>query len=194
MNKVLFAICLIGLTALGCSTNKIQPAGRDTPLPAATTSETNSEPQTRSIYFGNLDATYKFSADVPVSWQVEYVAANDSINIYDPVITADSNLEKSVIFMRNFSANSFLTLQTVNILNRKEVEVRGHKAVRYEITKKPGVANFANQPLWRSRQHQLIDVRYANTNPSDFFVIAYNPTLADERFDEFIASIKFDND
>ncbi len=158
--------------------------------------KTPSEPQptTQLVNFFEIDQTYKFSGHISNDWQVEYVSANDSINIYDPKASGETNLDKSQIFIRNFSANSFLTLNSVDILEREDTTLGNHAAVRYEILKKPGVANFPSQPFWRNQQHKLIDVRYADTNPSDFFVIAANPNLNPKLFEEFLKSLSFNND
>lgn len=158
--------------------------------------ETKTEPESnnQTIEFSKLSSTYKFSGSIPDYWKAEYVSSIESINIYDTAKPGNSNIEKSVIFIRNFNANSFLTLQTVDILSRADANINGHAAVRYEIKNKPGVANFPNQPLWRNGQHKLIDIRYSQTNPSPFFVFAYNPDLPSAEFETFITSLKFHND
>ncbi len=146
------------------------------------------------IDFSKINPTYRFSAEVPSGWRVEYIRETDAINIYDPKRQGASNLERSEIFIRNFKANSFLTLSTVNILEREDTQIGRHQAVRYEIEKKSAVTNFAGQPAWRSLRHRLVDVRFSNENPSVFYVIAGNPESKSDILEGFISSIVFHND
>jgi len=145
-------------------------------------------------HFAQYNDDYRFSAELPKAWQIAYIPGIESINIYDPALAATSPLEQSQIFIRKFSANIFLTLNTVTILERENAEVHGHAAVRYEIEKKPGVSHFPQQPSWRNERHKLIDIRHTKKNPSTFYVIAYNPALDAPIFEEFIDSFIFDND
>lgn len=140
------------------------------------------------------DGLYKFSALIPLEYKSEYVPSLKSINIYNPVAPGETTIEQSQIFIRHFSANKFLTLSTVDILKQKSTQVHGHDAVMYTIKKKPAVANFAGQPAWRSEEHSLVDIRFTNNNPSDFYVFAYNPTFGADTFEAFIDSIIFHND
>lgn len=137
---------------------------------------------------------YRFSAEIPNGWQIAHVPSTDALNIFDPAAPGANDLERSRIFIRNFEANSFLTLSTVDILSREETTLHGHAAVRYEIEKKPDVPDFEGQPAWRSRRHKLVDVRFSEQNPTTFFVIAYNPELPVADFETFIESIRFHND
>ena len=141
--------------------------------------------------FSQINATYRFSAELPEGWTAVYVPTTQAINIYDPRITDTVRLEQSQIFIRNFKAADFLTLDTVDILKRNPATLHGHAAVEYEIVKKPEVPDFAGQPSWRSRRHKLIDVRYEPSGTSTFYVIAYNPALDPKVFESFLGSILF---
>ena len=163
------------------------------PNSTSVSTETANINTTKSVNFWEVNLDYKFTANIANEWQVENIAAIDSINIYDPSSPAINNLDKSQIFIRQFSANDFLTLNTVNVLNREQTKVDNHRAVQYEIQKKDGVADFPNQPNWRNGKHKLIDVRYNDNNPSIFYVISYNPVLPTEQFEKFITSLKFQN-
>lgn len=197
MRKIVLGLSVITLTAFGCNQ---QPSISTPPETAislnAEQNSTIAEPElsVQNVDFSKSNAIYKFSSEIPDSWRVEYVSSIASINIYNPDKTGTTNLEKSVIFIRHFNANSFLTLKTVDIVSRSNSTVNGHAAIRYEIKNKPGVANFPSQPLWRNKQHKLIDIRYTQANPSTFYVIAYNPELPMDQFEKFIASLKFHND
>ncbi len=199
MKKALPIIIVFALVAAGIISTlyftKSEPKNSDLALtPEIPQSSIENSVSSKIVEFSNFDNTYKFSGQISNDWEVEYVPANDSLNIYDPSASGETNLDKSQIFIRNFSANSFLTLNSVDILDREETTLGNHAAVRYEILKKPGVANFPSQPFWRNQQHRLIDVRYADTNPSDFFVIAANPNLDAKVFEEFLKSLRFHND
>lgn len=185
-----FLTLTIALVLIGAACNRTPTA---TPLSSNKTTTEPEQSPTQTVEFSKFNSTYQFSGKIPTSWQVEYLEAIDSINIYDPSLPG-TNLEQSIIFIRNFKANSFLTLNTVDILNRTEDTVGSHPAVRYEIKKKTGVPNFVSQPPWRNQQHKLIDIRYSSNNPSLFFVIAHKPVLSDQQFSEFIQSLKFYND
>lgn len=147
-------------------------------------------------HFGSLEAKgiFKFSGQIAKNWSVEYVPEIEAVNIFLNQGPADSSLENSQIFIRYFEADRFLTLSTVEVLAREETEIRSHPAVRYKIIKKSEAANFYRQPLWRSQEHQLIDIRYSQKSPSIFYVIAKNPALSDQDFKSFIGSLFFYND
>lgn len=156
---------------------------------------TTQEPSpSATVDFSALSPVYLFSAKIPDNLKAEYLPQNQSINIYDPTISGANNLDKSQIFIRYFKATSFLTLPTVNILKRDAAEVNGHAAVRYEIEKNPGAANFPNQPLWRSQKHKLIDIRLEPSGTTYFYVFAYHPNFPAKQFEDFIGSLIFQND
>jgi len=164
-----------------------------TPESALTTSTSQTISPANRLEFSTLNPLYRFSAELDNGWRAEYVPTTEAINIYNQGAIG-SNLEKSQIFIRYFNANDFLTLTTVNILSRESTSINGHDAVRYEIEKKAGVANFANQPSWRSQRHSVVDIRFAETNPSVFYVIARNPSLSESDFEDFLQNTRFHND
>ncbi|PIR42075.1 MAG: hypothetical protein COV30_00280 [Candidatus Yanofskybacteria bacterium CG10_big_fil_rev_8_21_14_0_10_37_15] len=145
------------------------------------------EKNSSSFNFSAFNSKFRFSADLTERWRVEYVPEIESLNILD------INNEPQ-IFIRYFEASQFLTLQTVDILNRETTQIKGHDAVKYEIRKKPGTAVFPFQPKWRNEQHSLVDIRLSKNNPSLFYVFAYNPQLSAIDFQKFIDSLIFDND
>jgi hypothetical protein len=193
MRQLIFGLCLIALTAVSCNQEVDPPSQLPTKVEtSSTTTEVLATEQ--EVQFSTLNSIYQFSGKISQGWMVEYIPEIESINIYDPQKSGTTNLDKSLIFIRYFNANSFLTLNSVEILSRSNDDINGHPAVRYEIKKKAGVANFAKQPAWRNGQHKLIDIRYSSSNPSSFFVIAYSPELPTETFEKFIASLEFHND
>src|SRR3989344_4743801 len=153
----------------------------------------NQENPNERFEFAQLDPTFRFSAEIPENLKAEYVSSIESINIYDPESNG-SNLDKSQIFIRYFTASNFLTLTTVDVLSRQETKANNHPAVEYEIKKKAGVAAFPDQPSWLNEKHKLIDIRLSSSSPSTFYVFAYNPELDKETFDRFIESVVFHND
>lgn len=145
--------------------------------------------------FAQNNPIFRFSAQLPTGFEVEYIPAIEAVNIYDSKASG-SIREQSQIFIRYFAANDFLTLNTIDILSRNQTTVNGHAAVEYEIKKKPNVTDFPHQPSWRNQQHKLIDIRFSSSssNPSAFYVFAYSPKLAQKTFEDFIDSIIFHND
>lgn len=133
---------------------------------------------------------FDFSFETPAQWQAEAIKEIEAINIYDPDDEGLSNLERSQVFIRYFRASDFLTLSTVSILSREKKTVIGRPAVDYMIEKKSGAADFPHQPAWRNRRHRVLDIRASDNNPSVFYVFAKRPELADEKFEEFLDSIK----
>ena len=95
-----------------------------------------------------VDKIYQFQAQIPVDWKIEAVPGMKSINIYDPSAAGVNNLEKSQIFIRNFTANTFLTLRTVTIFDSQQIFINGRPTVIYNIAKKDSTANFPGQPSW----------------------------------------------
>lgn len=152
------------------------------------------QPEQPRIDFSSAHPTFRFSAVLPAAWKIEYREDVDSLNLYDPTAPETSTLDQSQIFIRKFEANIFLTLSTVTIHEQEETFVAGHPAVRYQITKKDGVADFPGQPAWRNQTHRLVDIRYRTSNPSLFYVVAYRPDLSPEIFDAVVASFEFHND
>lgn len=193
IKSIVLIIGAISVLALGCN----EKAATENENINSQQNQNNSNPpadessSTQTVDFSQYNSIYKFSADIPSDWKVEYVGSIESINIYAPNLARNNALERSVIFIRNFSANDFLTLQTVNILSRESTKIDERAAVRYEIEKKAGVANFPSQPSWRNGRHKLIDIRYTVESPSPFYVFAHNPELPDKEFNDFISSLEF---
>lgn len=142
----------------------------------------------------NSASEFNFSAEVPREWAVESVPEIEALNFYYPLAQGNGSLENSQIFVRHFEANSFLTLATVNILEREKLEINGRLAVRYFIEKKAGITNFSSQPSWRNEKHTVTDIRMSDKNPSVFLVIAKNPELDEATYQYFLNSIKLNNE
>lgn len=134
-----------------------------------------------------------FTAQIPQTWQTEAIDSVQAISLYDPTLSGNNSLEKSQIFIRFFTAADFLTLSTVTIHSRTPLTVAGRPAVRYDIAKKPNVADFPHQPSWRNERHEVTDVRVSNENPSVFYVIAKRPDLKPQIYESFLNSINVGN-
>jgi len=160
------------------------------PLPTSADRDQIPESQTlQAAAIPNVAAAYQFSGTIPATWQAEAIPAIDAINIFDPAAPGDTSLEQSQIFIRTFSANDFLTLDTVTILNQLDLTINGRPAVEYRITREASAAPFPSQPSWRNQEHIVTDVRVADTNPSVFYVIAQRPDLNDDIYQEFLQSL-----
>ncbi len=185
---------LVVVGGFGC--NKI-PEKNVQNLPSGEASQTESSSlqnesdivASERFHFATLDPTFRFSATLPAGAVATYVPNIQSIHI-----TLPSDNNKSLFFIRSFEANTFLTLQTVTILEKESTTIHGHPATRYVIEKKNNVPDFTDQPAWRNQKHRVLDIRLTQNNPSVFYVFAYNPTVPTTTFDTFIESIIFDTD
>ena len=147
--------------------------------------------QLESVDFSKINSTFRFSGQIPSEFEVEYIPQLKALSIYDPSLPGDSIRQKSQIYITSFEADRFLTLSTVEITQQDETLMKGHDAVLYEITKKPGVPDFRGQPSWRNFKHKAIDIRFTNNSPSLFYPFAYNPVLSESIFNDFIDSLVF---
>lgn len=137
-----------------------------------------------------VDEAFVFGATIPSDWEAAAIAGSAAIVLYNGDAQGETALDQAQIFIRSFSANNFLTLSTVDIFARQDLEVSGRPAVRYDIAKKESVASFSAQPVWRNQRHIVTDVRVADTNPSIFYVIAKRPSLDEAIYQEFLASFE----
>ncbi|MEK7548310.1 MAG: M23 family metallopeptidase, partial [Patescibacteria group bacterium] len=196
---VMSIILAIGLTSwyLWQASNQVpilpsdQPAAEGAPADNNPTSPAEiSHVVIRADGITGADGAFRFLAEIPKNWQAESVSESQSLMFYDPNEPGSNNLEKAQIFVRYFSANKFLTLATVDILEKEEQTLNGRPAVRYRIKKKATVANFASQPSWRNEAHVVTDIRVEDSNPSVFYVIAKRPGLSDEVYQRFLTSLQ----
>lgn len=147
--------------------------------------------ETKEIDLKEINQEFDFKADVNSDWNATYNESDQAISIFK---SKDSGLNQAQIYIKFFKANQFLTLKTVDILERTELTIVGRPAVRYRIIKKEAVADFPNQPDWRSDEHEVTDIRSTDDNPAVFYVFARNPELSVEIFDNFLSSLNFGPD
>lgn len=188
MKKILLLSTIIFI-AVGCNNNAPTTKTDSVTNPIAQQEITKPDTQ-KTVDFSQLQSIYALTGTIPSTWKVEYIKTIEAINIFNPDLPG-TTLEQSQIFIRYFTANKFLTLSTVNILQREELNILGHSAIKYEIKKKDGVANFANQPIWRNQQHIVVDIRSTDNNPTTFYVFAKNPNLPEETFNTFLNNLQF---
>ncbi len=176
---------------------KPETSPTDSPSPLATASTTLTPSPSPAAAYKTLRAadvkaeeSYVFSAEIPTEWQAEPAESGEAIAIYDPAATGATNLETAQIYIKHFHASTFLTLATVTIHSQTNTTVNNRPAVRYDIEKKANVATFANQPAWRSTRHIVTDVRVTDASPTTFYVIAKNPSLSDEIYNHFLATLQ----
>jgi len=141
--------------------------------------------------FSKINPEFLFSAKIPKEFEAEYIPKSRAINIFNPSLAGNSNIEKSQIYISFFKAGRFLTLSAVNIDRRDKMIVKEKEAVLYEITKKETAPDFSGQPFWRNQKHKALDIRLTQDNPSYFYSLAYNPDLPEEIIDGIIASLVF---
>ena len=189
---VLVAVAVLGLVAIG-----LIGARSGTPQTPTTSDDgqtkTATEPTVSRFDLSSYHEVFQLSGEFPEPLYAEYDSSIESIAFSSPP-SSTTKFSSAQIFIRHFEANDFQTLSTVNILSRESTKVGTHQAVRYEIEKKAEAANFANQPIWRNQLHEVIDIRYAPSGKTSFFVIARNPAFNKAQFDAFISSLQFHND
>lgn len=96
--------------------------------------QVSEEQEYTAVDFTASDTDYQFKSLVPPNYKLEYVAQIESISIYDQSAEGDAIRDKSQIFIRKFTANTFLTLKTVDILSREEEKFTGyHTGTDFEI-------------------------------------------------------------
>lgn len=146
---------------------------------------------TKSVDFSKINPEFLFSAKIPKEFEAEYVDSLKAINVYNPILPGNSNIDKSQIYITFFQASKFLTLSTVVITRQDKLTINGHQAIFYEITKRKEFPDFFGQPSWRNSTHQALDVRLSQNNPTHFYSLAYNPSLLKNTIDDIVASLVF---
>jgi hypothetical protein len=154
------------------------------------------EPLTDTSFFTtndlpDRDSHFNFSANLPEGWAADSVAGSQAINFFDPSGEADTDLNRSQIFVRYFESSEFETLSTVDILSRTETTINGRPAVTYVIKKKASVPDFPSQPTWRNQEHRVTDIRSTDASPTIFYVFAKAPAVTNATFDTFLNSVVF---
>ena len=155
--------------------------------------ELNKTASVLKLDFSQINSEFLFSAEIPKEFEVEYIPQLKAINIYNPTLQGENNIEKSQMYVSFFKANKFLTLNTVDITRQDKITIKGYEAILYEITKKDGVPNFSGQPGWRNVTHQALDIRLNQDSPSYFYSFSYTPDLEEKIFNEIIDSLIFLN-
>jgi len=145
------------------------------------------------VDFFEINPEFLFLAEIPKEFEAEYVPQLKAINIYNPLLQGNNNIEKSQVYISFFKASKFLTLNTVNITKQEKTIIHGKEAILYEITKKDGVPNFLGQPDWRNFTHRALDIRLTKDSPSYFYSFAYASDLEEKIFNDIIDSLLFMN-
>jgi hypothetical protein len=194
--QTLFLFLFIILSAFGCNRNQQKPETRQDQATSTVHEKQINQPSettAKRIEFSDFNSIFKFSGEINKSYEIEYVPELSAINIYDPQALGNTKREQSQIFIRFFQAKSFQTLNSVEVLSQKTFQVGTHDAIRYQIQKRKGVADFPLQPLWRNQKHEVTDIRYSKTQ-NIFYVFAKNPELSEITFNLFIDRLLFHND
>jgi len=126
---------------------------------------------------------------IPEGWDVEYIPSIKALNLF--TLSGEGTArDRSQIFIRYFDAASFLTLPTVTIFETNDIKIGkgNYTARRYDIEKKPGSPDFADQPKWRNLRHVVTDFR-GKEGFTRYFVVAANPALDVEFYESILASM-----
>lgn len=127
---------------------------------------------------------------IPENMEVEYIPSIQSLNIF----TLDGEgtaRERSQFLVRYFDASTFLTLSTVTVHSTEALAagVGDYDARRYDIEKKPGTADFTDQPSWRNERHVVTDFTAAE-GYGRYYVVAANPDVDLAIYQGFLDSMQ----
>ena len=132
---------------------------------------------------------FNLTFELQPGWEVEYIHSLEALSLYESTGEGIAR-DRSQILIRYFDASSFLTLSTVEIYETTEltVGIGDYDARRYDIQKKTGVADFADQPSWRNERHIVTDF-YDSEGYDRYYVVAANPDLDPDVYEEVLASM-----
>ena len=130
------------------------------------------------------------SFELPEGWEVEWIPQIEAWNLFTPSGEGSAR-DRSQMLIRYFDASNFVTLSTVTIHSADDIIIgkTGYTARRYDIEKKPSVADFAYQPSWRNERHLVTDFRYREGR-TRYYVVAANPELDARVYEEVLASME----
>ncbi|HLG26011.1 MAG TPA: M23 family metallopeptidase [Candidatus Gracilibacteria bacterium] len=131
---------------------------------------------------------------IPEGWEVEYIPSLKALNLFTLSGTGTARA-RSQILIRYFDAKDFLTLSTVTIHDTKDLKIgtENYIARRYDIEKKSGIADFADQPVWRNTRHIVTDFREKG-GFTRYYVVAANPALDVNTYESVLASMTITKD
>lgn len=186
--KILFIVCAAAALAAILVAGYFLYA-KPQKYPESANPNTSISAPSREVDFSSISAEFLFSAQIPAEFKTEYLPDKRAIIIFNPSLPGNNNIDKSLLYISYFKANTFLTLSTVDITRREPLNIQGRPAILYEITKKDGIPNFSGQPLWRNTTHLALDIRATPNNPSHFYSFARRPSLSEKTFDNIINSL-----
>lgn len=142
------------------------------------------------LAYAQGEETFRLDFVLPPDWDIEYIPSIQSLNLY--VLSGEGTArDRSQMLIRYFDASSFLTLSTVTIHSQEDLTVGAsdYVARRYDIEKKSGVADFADQPSWRNERHIVTDFR-GEEGFTRYYVVAANPELDAALYEQVLASME----
>lgn len=145
--------------------------------------------QASDLEYAQGEELFHLDFEIPDGWDIEYIPSIQSLNLYKQQGSGTAR-QRSQILIRYFDASSFLTLSTVTIYSTEDltVGVGDYTARRYDIEKHADVADFVDQPWWRNDRHIVTDFRAAD-GLTRYYVVAANPELDPEVYEELLASM-----
>lgn len=139
------------------------------------------------------DPVFSFNVSIPKTWRAEYVPAAKAINLYDSQVGGNSNLDRSMIFITYYSAETFTAPLNMDIKSQSEATISKLAVKTYIIQKNSDRKKFAGQPAWLDLEHRITDIRTTDAKPTIFYSLAIAPGLSDAQFSTFLASLAMAN-
>ncbi|PJE76672.1 hypothetical protein COV05_03265 [Candidatus Uhrbacteria bacterium CG10_big_fil_rev_8_21_14_0_10_48_16] len=136
------------------------------------------------------EALFQIDFEIPYGWDIEYIPSIQALNLY--TLSGEGTArERSQILIRYFDASSFLTLSNVTIHSVEDavIGIGDYVARRYDIEKKSGITDFADQPSWRNERHRVTDFRLEE-GYTRYYVVAGHPDLDPVVYETVLASMR----
>lgn len=134
------------------------------------------------------DPNFSFAISLPSTWLVEYRSPLTAINVYDPNISASSNLMKSRLLIQYYTGADFRAPK--NISGRvTSLTVAGQPAQRYTL-KSSAASTLGSYPNWWWEARTVTEVRSGATSPHTFYVFHVAPDVSQSVIDQLWPSLQ----
>ena len=127
---------------------------------------------------------------LPEGWEMD-VPLRGILELYDPARGCETPRDKSTIFITTYRADEFRPEDGYAILIRSARSIENAEAVRFILARDVSSEASVLEPEWRGEVHEETHIR-PDANRQVIIIVAQNPALDDSLYEEFIASIQFE--